>query len=157
MIHVTDSNVKNYGDFQSYTNQPLLNTASAQAVTYDTLGDARNIYLTNSSRVTASYAGEYNLQFSVQLYKPISGTDATVFIWLRQNGQDLVGSTGQTTIQKGHVNIVGWNYYVKLNAKDYVELMWSSTESTTVIQTSASSTSPVKPGTAGVVMTLTEI
>lgn len=157
MIHVTDPTAKNYGDFQSYTTQILASTSSAQIITYDFLGDSRNIYLVDNSKISVKYAGEYNLQFSIQFFKPITGTDADVFVWLRQNGQDLVGSAGQNTIQKDHTQIVGWNYYVNMKANDYVQLCWSSTESTTQIRVSASSTLPPKPGTAAVVATLTQI
>jgi len=50
--------------------------------------------------------------------------------------------------------IVGWNYYVSLNAGDYIEIYWSTTDADVTIQAYPTSVSPVRPATQSVVATL---
>ena len=51
-------------------------------------------------------------------------------------------------------SIVGWNYYLEMDASDYVEIYWSTTSADVSIQFYAASASPTKPATQSVVATL---
>jgi len=53
----------------------------------------------------------------------------------------------------GH-SIVGWNYFVEMQASDYVEIYWSVTNTAVSIQHLAASGTPTKPSTQSVVATL---
>jgi hypothetical protein len=109
-----------------------------------------------------SQAGIYNLQFSVQLQNADSQLH-DVSIWLRQDaagaGTDIAGSTGLVSVPNSHGGIdghaiVGWNYFVTLNANDFVEIWWSTPSTQVTIQAYAAGTSPTRPTTASVVATL---
>jgi hypothetical protein len=148
-----------YGAFSDYTTQ----TATANTATLMQLAttDFSNEVTISSSKITVGNAGIYNLQFSVQ-FQNTDNAIQDISIWLRKNGTDISGSTGLISIparksasagEEAH-EIVGWNYYVSMNANDYIELYWSTTNASVTIKTYAASTGPVRPSTASVVATL---
>jgi len=145
-----------YGAFSSDQNQ----TTTANTATLMTLNttDFANDVSISSSKITAANAGIYNLQFSTQF----QNTDSQlhdVYIWLRQNGTDIPGSTGFVSIPNRHAGtdghtIVGWNYFLSMAAADHVEIYWSTTNAAITIQHLAASGTPTKPSTQSVVATL---
>jgi hypothetical protein len=146
-----------YGAFASYTTQ----STTANTATLLTLSntDFANEVSIASSKITVDNAGIYNLQFSVQVQNLDTAPQDT-FIWLKQNGTDITGSTGKVGLpaRKGPSDpfhdIKGWNYFLSMNASDYVEIYWSTTSANVTIPTYAASGSPTKPSTASVVATI---
>ena len=146
-----------YGAFSSDQDQ----TATANTATLMTLNttDFANEVSIATSKITVANSGIYNLQFSVQLENS-NNAPQDVFIWLKQNGTDIVGSTGKVGMPARKNpgdpfhSIVGWNYYLEMDASDYVEIYWSTTSVDVSIQFYAASASPTKPATQSVVATL---
>ena len=148
-----------YGAFSSDQDQTTTaNTATL--MTLNTTDFANGVSIT-SSKITAATAGIYNLQFSAQ-FQNTDNQIQDMSIWLRQNGVDIPGSTGFVSIpahksasagDEAH-EIVGWNYYLQMQANDYVEIWWSTTNATVTIQHYPASTGPVRPSTQSVVATL---
>jgi len=146
-----------YGAFSSDQDQ----TATANTATLMTLNttDFANDVSIATSKITVVNAGIYNLQFSVQLENS-NNAPQDVFIWLKQNGTDIVGSTGKIGMPARKNpgdpfhSIVGWNYYLSMTASDYVEIYWSTTSVDVSIQFYAASGSPTKPATQSVVATM---
>lgn len=147
-----------YGAFSSNATQ----TTTANTATLMTLNttDFSNQVSIASSKITAAIAGIYNLQFSAQI-ENLDNAPQDVYIWLRQNGTDIVGSTGvvgllaRKNLGDPSHDIKGWNYFVRLNAGDYIEIYWSTTSANVSIPYYAASASPTKPSTQSVVATLT--
>ena len=145
-----------YGAFSSNQDQ----TATINTATLMTLNttDFSNQVSIASSKITVQNAGIYNLQFSTQF----QNTDTAfqdVYIWLQQNGVDISGSTGFVSIPNRHAGtdghaIVGWNYFLSMEANDYVEIYWSISNAAVSIQHLAASGSPTKPSTQSVVATM---
>lgn len=154
-----------YGAFSSSQTQ----TATANTATLMTLNttDFSSDVSIASSKIRVVNAGIYNLQFSAQ-FQNTDNQIQDISIWLRQGNDgggsaDIAGSTGLVSIparksasagQEAH-EIVGWNYFLSMNADDYVEIYWSTTSATVTIQTYPTSTGPVRPSTASVVATMT--
>ena len=145
-----------YGAFSS--NQDQVTTANtATLMTLNTTDFANDVSI-SSSKITVATAGIYNLQFSAQF----QNTDTAfqdVYIWLRQNGVDIPGSTGFVSIPNRHAGtdghaIVGWNYFLSMAANDYVEIYWSVPNVAVTIQHLAASGTPTKPSTQSVVATM---
>ena len=151
-----------YGAFSSDQDQ----TTTANTATLMTLNttDFSNSVSISSSKITTANPGIYNLQFSVQL----ENTDTApqdVYIWLRQgNGSgaatDITGSTGKVGMPARksagdpfHA-IYGWNYFLSMQANDYVQIYWSTTNANVTIQYYPASGTPTKPSTQSVVATL---
>jgi hypothetical protein len=148
-----------YGAFSSFVDQ----TATANTATLMTLDttDFSNGVTISSSKITVENPGIYNLQFSAQ-FQNTDNAIQDISIWLRKNTVDIVGSTGLVSIparksasagEEAH-QITGWNYFVSMNAGDYIEIYWSTTLASVTIQTYAAGTGPVRPSTASVVATL---
>jgi hypothetical protein len=147
-----------YGAFSSYTTQ----TATANTATLLTLSNtdfSNAVSLQTGSKITVENAGIYNFQFSVQVQN-LDNAPQDMYIWLKQNGTDIVGSTGVLGLparknpgDPSH-DIKGWNYFLSMNAGDYVQIYWSPTIATFNIPTYAASGTPTKPSTASVVATL---
>jgi hypothetical protein len=147
-----------YGAFSSYTSQSTTaNTATLMTLSQTDFSNA--VSLQSGSKITAENAGIYNLQFSVQVQN-LDNAPQDMYIWLRQNGTDIVGSTGviglparKSAGDPSH-DIKGWNYFVSMAAGDYIEIYWSPTIATVTIPTYAASGTPTKPSTASVVATM---
>ena len=145
-----------YGAFSSNQDQ----TTTANTATLMTLNttDFANQVSISSSKITVVNAGIYNLQFSAQF----QNTDTAfqdVYIWLKQDGVDISGSTGFVSIPNKHAgvdghSIVGWNYFLEMQANDYVEIYWSVPNTAVTIQHLAASGTPTKPSTQSVVATM---
>jgi hypothetical protein len=147
-----------YGAFSSYTSQSTtVNTATLLALSNTDFSNA--VTLQTGSKITVENAGVYNFQFSVQVQN-LDNAPQDVYIWLRQNGVDIVGSTGvvgllarKNPADPSH-DIKGWNYFLSMNAGDYIQIYWSTTNADVTIPTYAASGTPTKPSTASVVATL---
>jgi len=146
-----------YGAFSSDQDQ----TTTANTATLMTLNttDFSNGVTIASSKITVSNAGIYNLQFSTQFANTNSNVQ-DVYIWLKQGGVDIPGSTGFVSIPGSHGgtdghSIVGWNYFLSMTANDYVEIYWSVPNVAVTIQHLAASGTPTKPSTQSVVATMT--
>ena len=147
-----------YGAFSDFTSQTTTaNTATLMAL--DTTDFSNTVTLVTGSKLTVANAGIYNLQFSAQLQN-LDNAPQDVFIWLKQNGTDIVGSTGKVGMPARKSagvpfhDIKGWNYFLSMSAGDYVQIYWSTTNAAVTIETYAASGTPTKPSTASVVATL---
>lgn len=151
-----------YGAFSDYTSQ----TAAANTATvikFNTTDYSNEVTVVTSgglaTRITPTYAGLYNLQWSGQ-FENTAVQDHDVSVWLRKNGTDVVGSTGYISVPAKHGGVDGhiisaWNYLLQFQASDYVELWWSTDSTSVTIPTYAAGTTPTRPTTASVIATLT--
>ena len=114
---------------------------------------------TVDQRIVVTYPGTYNLQFSIQADNANANVQ-DMSIWLRQNGVDLVGSTGYLSCpakhgtENGH-GIFGWNYFINMAAADCIQLWWSTTSTDLSIKNYAAGTTPTRPTTSSIVATMT--
>jgi hypothetical protein len=146
-----------YGAFQSGVDQTAtVNTATA--MTFNVTDYSNDVSVVSNSRMTVVNSGIYNLQWSGQF----ENTDTQLHdasVWIRVNGTDVVGSDGLISVPNKHGGVNGhtiaaWNYFVQLNAGDYVQLMWSTDDAQVSLQYYAAGTSPTRPTTASVIATL---
>jgi hypothetical protein len=148
-----------YGGFSDYTDQTQAAINTAKAITFNTTDVSRGVSVVSSSRLTVSYTGIYNLMWSGQFVNTDSQIQ-DVDIWIRVNGTDVTGSTGRVSVPNKHGSIDGhvlpaWNYFLTLNANDYVELYWAVTNTSVSLQTNAASA--WAPSTASVIATLNRV
>ena len=145
-----------YGAFQSTVDQTAAVANTAYAMTLNTTDYANGVSVASSSRITVADSGIWNLQWSGQFENPDS-QDHDARVWLKINGSVVVGSTGFFAVPSkhgatnGHA-LVGWNYFVSLNASDYIELWWETDSTQVSIQTYAASGS--YPSTASLIATM---
>ena len=146
-----------YGAFQSTVDQTAAVANTAYAMTFNTIDYADGVSVASSSRITVADSGIWNLQWSGQFENPDS-QDHDARAWLKINGTVVTGSTGFFAVPSKHGSVnghalVGWNYFVSLNASDYVELWWETDSTQVSIQTYAASGS--YPSTASLIATMT--
>jgi hypothetical protein len=150
------------GSFYDTTTQSTTaNTATILTLNSTDTTGTNGVSVVSGSRITVTYPGVYNLQFSVQAQNT-DNAQQDISIWLKQNGTDLVGSTGLISIparksatagEEGH-GIFGWNYFVTMAASDYIQLYWSTTNAGVSIKYYPAATGPVRPSTSSVVATM---
>jgi len=114
--------------------------------------------LTANSKMTVTYPGLYNLQFSAQ-FENTDNSLHDVSIWTRLNGVDVAGSTGLVSIPNSHGGVpghtvAGWNQLIQLAANDYIELWWSTDSTQVTLQYYAAGTSPTRPTTPSIAASL---
>lgn len=152
----------NRGNFYDTTNQTAaaINTAYPIKLNNTDLSISYGFSVANNTsgnptRITAGNDGNYNLAFSAQIYKP-GGGECVVDIWIRVNGVDVPNSNTSVTL-KANANYVvaAWNFFVKLNATQYVELMWATTD--TNAQLSYAVSNSVHPATPSVIATINQV
>ena len=147
-----------YGAFQDSTSQ----TATANTATVVKLGTtdvANGVSIVGGSKITVATPGLYNLQFSGQ-FQNTDNASHDVSIWIRINGVDVVGSNSIVGMSPRYSagnyfhTIAAWNYFISIQATDYVELWWSTDNTGVSLQAYAAGTSPTRPTTASVIATL---
>ena len=145
-----------YGSFYSTVTQTAAAINTAYGMTFNGTQVANGVTLgTPSSRVTVTYAGIYNFQFSAQLDKA-SGATGHIYIWIRKNGVDVADSATVVAIQGTSAETVAaWNFVIQLAAGDYLELMWSVDDINVQI-TAAAAAAPV-PAIPSVLLTVTQV
>ncbi len=150
----------NYGYFYDTTTQSALLPDKEYAITYNATGFARGITVESNSKIKVSNKGLYNLQFSAQLDRTTGNTTCYITIWLKINGIDLPYSSTDITIQGTtavSATVAAWNFFLDLNANDYVELMWSTTNTNAIIQFLGSRTNPVRPAIPSIILTMHQV
>jgi hypothetical protein len=148
-----------YGAFSDFTDQTAALADTAYAIKFGTTDFSKNIAIASNTRITATNAGIYNLQWSGQ-FQNANSSEHDVHIWLKINGTNVTGSTGLISVPPSHGgipghSIVGWNYFVELTAGQYVEIWWQTNSTDVSIQTYAGSGN--YPSTASVVATMTQV
>lgn len=114
---------------------------------------------TNLTRITVANAGVYNVLFSAQLTNS-GGSGQTVDFWLRKNGAtaafNVADTTGKVQLQSNTTFVMAaWNYFISLNAGDYIYLMWTAT-STNVSMVYAPANA-VHPASPSIIVTLNQV
>ena len=148
-----------HGAFQDSTNQVAANTTTAYAVTFNTTDFANGVTVASGSRITVADAGIWNLQFSIQ-FTNTTNASQDVDVWFRVNGTNVANSNSRFGFapRKGagdpfHI-IAAMNYFVSLNATDYVQIMWRPTDTGVSIEQYAAGTSPTRPAVPSAIVTM---
>jgi len=151
-----------YGAFQDSTTQTAANNTTAYPITFNTTDFSNGVTMVSNSRFTVEYAGMYNLQFSIQLENLTTAIES-IDIWFRKNGTDIPASNSRfgVSARKGAGNpshlIAGLNYFIDMQANDYVELVWCTTDVLAKIVNYAAGTSPTRPAVPSIIATMTYV
>ena len=148
-----------YGAFQDSTDQVAANTTTAYAVTFNTTDFSNGVTIASGSRITVVDTGIWNLQFSIQ-FTNTTNASQDVDVWFRVNGTNIANSNSRYGLapRKGvgdpfHI-IMALNYFVSLNATDYIEIMWRPTDVGVSIEQYAAGTSPTRPAIPSAIVTM---
>lgn len=127
LANITDTALY-YGSFLDTSTQTTTG-GEQKAMTLNTTILSQGISIQNNSQIKVNHAGVYNLQFSAQVVKTQGGSSETIYIYLRKNGTNIVQSNTAFTFQNNNsFSVLAWNFVESLNANDYLELMWYTTD-----------------------------
>ena len=148
-----------HGAFQDSTDQVAANTTTAYAVTFNTTDFSNGVTIASSSRITVADSGIWNLQFSIQ-FTNTTNASQDVDVWFRVNGTNAANSNSRFGFapRKGvgdpfHI-VAALNYFLSLNANDYVEIMWRPTDVGLTIEQYAASSTPTRPAVPSAIATV---
>lgn len=118
-----------YGTFHDTTDQSAVSPNTAYAITFDTTDLSAGVFRgTPTSRIYVDRPGAYNFQFSAQVAST-SAAAKTVYFWPRKNGVDVVNSATKLTLSgSGVAYVAAWNFVLRMNAGDYFQLMWATSD-----------------------------
>jgi len=143
------------GSFFDTTTQT--NLVSVNKMTYDTSVIADGVQIQNSSRIKILHTGNYNIQFSAQIDKTDSGTDA-IDIWLMKNGNNIANTNTRMNVDGNNAKLVAaWNWVVEAVANDYFEIAWYSADSDIRIYAEGVQTNPTRPGIPSIILTVSQV
>jgi hypothetical protein len=146
-----------YGSFSDSTTQTITaNTATP--IRFNTTEESNGVTVGSpTSRLVIANAGTYNVQFSAQVDKTDGGQDDAT-IWLRVNGTDVARTATDLTLEQSARRIVAaWNFVYTFTAGQYVELVWSSPDSSMRLLAAGTRTGPVRPAVPSVICTVTRV
>jgi hypothetical protein len=148
-----------YGAFQDSTDQVAASTTVAYPVTFNTTDFSNGVTIVSNSRITVADDGIWNLQFSLQ-FTNTTNASQDVDVWFRVNGTNIANSNSRYGLapRKGagdpfHI-IMALNYFASLNATDYIEIMWRTSDTGVSIEQYASGTSPTRPAVPSAIVTM---
>jgi len=148
-----------YGAFQDSTDQVAASTTVAYPVTFNTTDFSNGVTIASNSRITVADAGIWNLQFSLQ-FTNTTNSSQDVDVWFRVNGTNIANSNSRFGLAPRksvgdpfHI-IMALNYFASLNATDYIEIMWRTTDTGVSIEQYAAGTSPTRPAIPSAIATM---
>jgi hypothetical protein len=142
-----------YGQFLDTTSQIPAAINTPYAVTFDTTDVSNGVYIGSpTSRVYVDERGIYNFLFSIQLDKTTGGV-GLIWIWPRINGVDVPNSNSQLRLQgNNNEQLATIGYFFKLNAGDYVEVMYAVDDVT--VQLTSFASSAFYPAVPSIILTV---
>jgi hypothetical protein len=154
--------VKYYGSFYDSTIQTVT-AGNVKAIELNTtdLSATSGFIITNNTlgrptRITANHTGVYNLQFSAQLSRETGGNTKQVDIWIAVDDTPVPSSTTGLNVQANAKKLVAaWNFFVQLNAGQYVEIMWTQDDAIDLVAVTAAGVIPVD--TPSVIATISQV
>jgi hypothetical protein len=157
-----DGSIGYWGAFWDMTDQTVASTTTAYVVN---LGNANadndGVSVVSGNRVTVANAGVYNIAMSVQ----VTSTNSQIhdaWFWFRKNGVDIPASCSQISVPQSHGGNPGAmifyvNIFEKMAAGDYIQLVWSSSDTAVSLQHVDALTSPTRPDIPSVIMTVNQV
>lgn len=146
-----------YGNFLDTTTQTCAAIDTPTAVKHNATDVAVGIHrdTTNTSRIVADHPGIYNFQFSYQFVKANANV-GYVYIWPRKNGVDIPNSATRMSLAgSGTAAVAAWNFIVNMQAGDYFEIYWATSDTT--IELYAPAATSFCPATPSVLLSATRI
>jgi hypothetical protein len=111
------------------------------------------------SKITVECPGTYNIAFSLQ-FKSTSNTTESVDVWFMKNGVNIDDSNSVFGIPPRKSAsipsqlIASLNFFIDLDAGDFIEIMWHVSSSDIVLEHFAAGASPTRPATPSAIVTV---
>ena len=155
-----------YGAFQDTTDQNATTTSNEYIISCNTTDYSNGVVLDNTNKFRVRNYGIYNIQFSIQ-FANADVQIQDVDVWFKKGSgggaaSNIAGSNSKFSVPESHGGtdghlIAALNFFVELQADDYIQLAWASTDTDCGIEHLAAQTSPTRPSTPSVIVTVNYI
>lgn len=160
--YVTASNFS-YGSFYDTTTQTALVANTAYPIKLNSTDSTATSGISvitdglgNKTIIKASIEGVYNIAFSAQLRRGSGGSSETVDFWLKKGSTNVPYTNTSVSVQaNAGLLVAAWNFFIKLNAGEEVQLMWATTS--TAIDMNYAAGTAVHPETPSVILTVNKV
>ena len=158
VVSLTSTGFGDYGFVNSSTTQTNPVANGINIITFDTLGPNNGVSIGGGgNNITVARAGIYTQIFTIITTKTSGGT-ATLSIWLRKNGIDVLGSSQELQLTNTlSIVFLSGNYTLSLAAGDNIQMCWSSPDITTGFTPLLAQVGPIRPTGYAVKVTVTRI
>lgn len=158
----TESAADNKQPYGEFTNTASQTFASANTVYTVALNTTEVAYATSlsSNQITVNHTGTYSLAYSLQLANYSSSSIGDVWVWIAVNGTDVSDTASSASVPSTHAGGEGYtlmasNFYIDVNANDYIELKVASNSTSVELDYYAAQSSPfVRPAVPSSIVTL---
>lgn len=148
------------GSFFDVSNQTA-SVNEATAMECDTVDISRGVTMVGNKDITAGRTATYNIAFSAQFIN--AGNDEReISIWLAKQGSNVSNSNTTITIPKKHAGgnsylVAAWNFFVDLDQGQHATIYWSVNGAGVSIAYTGTQTTPARPATPSVIITVNEV
>jgi hypothetical protein len=157
-FYVNDQKQFNYGQFSSTVTQSG-SANTAYSITFNSTDFSNGITLVSGSRITPAYTGEYNIQFSIQLHTTVNQV-VDFSVWFAMTGSNIANSNTDFSIEKisgGGFQVAALNFLTQISSGSYIELKYSKTTNEGQLQAKGVQSTPTRPATPSVIVTVTQV
>ena len=137
-----------YGFFADFNNQSATTINTATTITWGTTAYSHNVNIdgVDTSKILFDKSGVYELSFTAEIVSS-SASAKTFYFWPRINGSDVANSTMVTTLESnGQKKIVSRSGIFEVNANDYLQAMFATSDLTaSLVTTAATAFCPASP------------
>jgi len=150
-----------YGAFQNTADQTFTANTPTLLVVNQT-DYANGMYYKSGDGFHVLQNGVYNIQFSLQMQNTDTA-EHDITVWLRKNGVDIPATATTWTIPSKHGSENGYgvpfcNFFVQLNAGEYVELWAAVSNVALTIEHQDAITSPyTRPSIPSTIVTINQV
>jgi hypothetical protein len=122
-----------YGSFFDTQTQTLPLANTGYPIKFRNTAGSLGISITNQSRITFAQTGQYDIQFSAQLFNDTGGGNGHfIEIWFRKNGIDIANSNTRVDVATNNpYTVAAWDFVADVTAVgDYYEIIWAGENTT---------------------------
>lgn len=138
---INGHNIYQYGEFAKASDQTVSAANTPTVITLDVSNNISGMDLSGTTGIRASKSGIYNAVFTLAL-ATTSGGNNPVDFWLRKNGTDVPGSIIQSQIPNNQRTNLVCGTTQLLNAGDYLEGVFASSDANMRLDYQPAATSP---------------
>ena len=147
-----------FGSFYDITTQTNASSTSSNVIAIGQTFNANGISIVGGNKATFSTSGTYLTNLLGQFITTGGGSNYQVTVWIAQNGTTIPNSA--YTFTTGGVNqqvLANIETNIVANAGDYIQFYWSSQNTYMQLLTTAAGSSPTRPFSPSVNLTIGQI
>ena len=141
------------------TTQAIADTDAAQVIKLNTnahLSGITHSTSVNPSRIYVDTAGEHMFFISAVVDLSV-GTNQTLNVWFRHNGDDIANSNTLVTVSGTSRQVLAVMLEVHMAANDYVEVVMAGTSTAVQIEAIGAQTEPTIPACPSIIVTVVKV